>query len=83
MFLGPERNRFIVKRAGQKSEFVSDHVYSIIFDQPKRRRVDRGLRLAVSKDTKYVLRPRVLRLATEASAPGFVTRCCVIFYLAV
>jgi len=44
MFLGPERNRFIVKRAGQKSEFVSDHVYSIIFDQPKRRRVDRGLR---------------------------------------
>jgi CRISPR-associated protein Cas1 len=54
MFLGRERNRFVVKKAGQKSEFASDDVDSIIFTSRGAAASTGAFDLAVSKGIQIV-----------------------------
>ena len=54
MFLGRQRNRFIVKKAGNKSEFVSDEVDSIIFTSRGAAASTSALDLTVSKGIQVI-----------------------------
>lgn len=54
MFLGRQRNRFIIKKAGQKSEFASDEVESIIFTSRGAAASTSALDLAVSRGIQVV-----------------------------
>jgi len=54
MFLGRQRNRFIVKKAGNKSEFVSDEVDSIVFTSRGAATSTSALDLAVSKGIQVI-----------------------------
>ncbi len=54
MFLGRQRNRFIVKKADKKSEFVSDDVESIVFTSKGAAASTSALDLAVSKGIQVI-----------------------------